>query len=416
MTKRLAMLLVFLLADALAAAAGSGGSAYSIFGVGDLRYPAGVRAAGMGGAGVGLPTPLSINPLSAASWSRISRVRLDAGLLYEGFRSSDGQRSLFRAAATFDGALLAIPVSTDEGIVIAAGFLPYSSVNYHTFSRGVQDGTDYLLNHRGDGGLTRGLAGFSWRPLPWLSAGATFDYYFGSRDNSLTMTIPDPAGGAPATGTITGSEDARGAGAGLSVLIENLGPAGTAFHTFSLGFVVESRAALTTTARTRYAFPTSTDSSAEVSGSTSLPLTLGAGVGYQLSDRTTLAADVLAQLWEQTAVNGRRPSDIRNATRFALGIERSPSRDPQAPWLERLTYRAGARFTATAVAPGGNPVNEWALTAGAGIPAGGGSVFSVTAELARRAATQQQLISDTIVRVVLSLSIGEEWFVRPPEE
>jgi hypothetical protein len=396
--------------------AGSGGSAYSIFGIGDLHSPAGMRNAGMGGAGLALTSGSSISANSPAAWSRINRVRLEAGMLYEGFHSSDGSRSLYRAAGTFDGALLAIPASTEYGVVFAGGFLPYSSVSYNTFTRGSQAGVDYLLNHKGSGGIGRGLAGLSCAPLPWLSFGASADYYFGSMERSrilsATSTTTLPASG----GTTTESITSHGLGVTASFIIESFDWAGASLRPLSFGFMMSSRTKLAATSQTRYTFASEADSSAETSGTLVLPLTFGAGLGYQAGERYTLAADVLTQLWEKAEMNGASPADLRNSTRVAVGAERSASRDPLSHWLDRLSYRVGFAYAATYYRPDGNPVNEWGVTAGTGIPFSGDARLNMSVEYAHRAGAHQSLITDNIIRVLLSLTISEEWFVRPEEE
>jgi hypothetical protein len=410
--KRLALMLLALLVTVSAAFSGSGGSAYSIFGIGDLRSITGMRNAGMGNAGLGLASPASINALAPASWARINRVMLEAGVLYEGFNSTDGTRSLYRAAGTFGGALLAVPISTDYGVVFTGGFLPYSSLNYSTFTRGSQAGVEYLLNHRGQGGLGRGLAGLSYAPLPWLSLGSSLDYYFGTMDRSSAMTAATSAG-AISGGTITRSITAHGVGVTASALIEHFGATGTALHPLSFGLMAGSRAVLRSTDQTKYKFATESDSTAETQGTFVLPLTLGAGAGWAIDERHTAAADIVTQLWEKTGTND---PDLRNSTRIAAGIERSATRDPLTPWADRLIYRLGFSWTATYYNPDGNPVHEWAVTAGTGIPFAGDARLDLGVEYARRSARDEGLITDSIIRVFLSLHISEAWFVRTEEE
>jgi hypothetical protein len=409
-------LLVAIVLSAATASAGSGGSAYSIFGIGDLHSPAGMRNAGMGGAGLGLTSTSSISANSPAAWSRINRVRLETGVLYEGFNSTDGSRSLYRAAGTFEGALLAIPASTEYGVVFVGGFLPYSSVSYNTFSRGSQEGIDYVLNHKGSGGLGRGLVGLSCAPLSWLSFGASADYYFGSMERSR-MFSPSSTTTLPAYGgTTTESITTHGLGVTASFIMENLGWADASLRPFSLGFTMSSRTKLNATSQTRFTYASEGDSSAETAGILVLPLSFGAGVGYQAGERYSLAADISTQLWERSEISGVTPADLRNSTRFAVGGERSGSRDPLAHWIDRVSYRLGFAYTATYYRPDGDPVNEWGITAGAGIPFSGEARINLGVEYAHRSGANTHRITDNIIRVLLSINISEEWFVRPEEE
>jgi hypothetical protein len=396
--------------------AGSGGSAYSIFGIGDIRYMSGMRNAGMGGAGLGLSSASSISTISPAAWSRIDRVRLEAGVLYEGFHSSDGHTSIYRAAGTFQGSLLAIPISPRDGIVFAGGFVPYSAVNYNTFDSGRLEGIDYLLNYKGTGGLGRGFAGLSYAPLPWLSMGTAVAYYFGSAEKSFTLFASEATGRGVSGGTTTDVITAHGTGVIASVLIESFGQISEALRPLSLGLTAGSRTWLKTASQTRYKFTSETDSTAEVPGTLVLPLSFGAGVGYQVTDRFSVAADIFAQLWEEAEVNGAPPADIRDATRIAVGGELAGSREPAARWFERISYRLGSSYTATYYSPDGNPVNEWGVTGGASIPFAGDALLNLGVEYAHRSVPDQSLITDNIIRVLLSINIGEGWFNRPDDE
>lgn len=182
-----AILLTF---GASLATAGSGGSSYSILGLGDIRYFPGSRSAGMGYTGIALQSPQYINWVSPATWSRINYTRFEAAALYEGFRSTDGNKSRYLARLDFNGALLAIPVSTDNGIVFVAGITPFSSVNYDTYTSGKyissSDTLAYSLHHVGSGSLDRGMVGLSWSPFSTFSIGTSLNYLFGSIDHAVT--------------------------------------------------------------------------------------------------------------------------------------------------------------------------------------------------------------------------------------
>jgi hypothetical protein len=108
------------------ATAGNGGSAYTMFGIGDLRYYPSPRSAGMGYTGLGLPSSTSINTLMPAAWSRINRVRIEANGLYEGINTAESGKALYQARGLFNGAMLAFPISPANGIVFVGGLSPYS--------------------------------------------------------------------------------------------------------------------------------------------------------------------------------------------------------------------------------------------------------------------------------------------------
>ncbi len=409
---RTIFLLLAALLVAVTAHGGTGGSTYSLFGIGDLRYFPNTRSAGMGYTGLALPSSNFINGVQPAAWSRINRVRLDAGVRYEGFKSTDGNKSLFLANSDFSGALLAIPISPVNGIVGVVGFTPYSNVNYDLFVQGKQEGIDYQINYTGNGGVSRGLAGLSYAPLPELAFGASFNYLFGSIDNAQTFspTTPDTYGGVTTkTMTLHGiTVSIGGQFTGFGKIAESLTP-------FSLGFVVTTPGNLKTERQTRYAYLVETDTLPAVKGRLSVPVAYGIGLAYQPNERYLVAADYYAQQWGNAQFNGVDPIEIRNHYRMGIGGERLPDRDASA-WFARLAYRLGFYYSSTYYKINGEPINEWGVTGGFAIPLFGDARLNTALEYGSRGTTRIGLIKDNFVRMSFSVTLSEPWFQRYEEE
>jgi hypothetical protein len=415
--RRIAGAFLLLAAAAAPLTAGSGGSAYSIFGVGDLRLSSSLESAGRAYTGLAFAPFSSIGTMSAASWHRLDRVTLEAGFLYEGFSSSDGSRSLYRAAANVNGALLALPVSQPDGIVIAGGFVPYSNVSFNTFTRGSEGGTDYVLNQVGSGGLGRGFIGVSWAPAPWLAVGGMMDYLFGSLEREERLTTNSPTGVTRPVSSVSGqSLTSSGFGGTASVIFTGFNLIHPDLAPLSLGLLLTPGTTITTTTRSTFLYPAERDTTDEVEGDLGLPLTTGVGLSWTFGTRTVLLAEVHAQQWGKTRVNDAPPPSVRNSRRLAVGVERLPSREAVASWLDRLALRAGAAWHATYYEVNGTAVDEWLVTAGAGLPLFGGARLHLAGEYAARGTTENGLIRDNIFRVTASLTLTEEWFLRPPAE
>lgn len=391
--------------------AGSGGSAYSIFGLGDLRYMTSTRGIAMGYTGIGLHSTNHINSMAPATWSRINHTRLDAGMLYEGFNSSNGTRSLYRANGDFSGALLAIPVSPTYGVVFVGGFTPYSNVSYNTFTSGTQAGIDYTLNHVGSGGLGKGLIGLSYAPTQDIAFGASLDYLFGTVEHSRRLTATSTTS-TPAVGGITNeSTTLHGITTTLSTLFTGFGKVSESLQPLSIGVVVTSRGNLKSTRQLYYQYTAERDSSDETSGRVSVPVALGIGLAYQSGERYLFAADYFTQGWKNSDLNG-----LRNSFRLGVGAERIGNRDPQAQWLDRVAYRLGFAYHGTYYRVNNEPINEWTITGGVGIPFGFDGRINLAMEYGQRGLTGNNLIKDTIVRFTFGLSLSEQWFVRYEED
>lgn len=401
-----------MLLTAMTGNAQTGGSSYSIFGIGDIRYLPSTRSAGMGYTGLAMPSANYINSMQPAAWSRINRVRLEAGILYEGFKSTDGTRSLYLANSDFSGALLAIPISPAHGIVAALGFTPYSNVNYNLFAHGEQGGIDYQTNHTGSGGISRGLVGLSYAPLQDLALGASFNYLFGSIDNATTFSPTDPqyAGGV-ATLTTT----LRGITVSFGGQYNGFGGIAEPLRALSLGFAVTTRGNLKTTRETTYGFLTEQDTIPQSNDRVTVPLAYGVGLAYQAGERYLLAADYYSQPWGDATFNGVDLPEIRNSSRFGIGGELLPERDASG-WFARLVYRLGFYYHATYYNINDEPINEWGATGGIAIPLFGDARLNTSFEYGSRGTTNNGLVKDKVFRVSFSVTLSEPWFQRYEEE
>ncbi len=419
-TRSLLLCCTILAGTAAMALAGGGGSTYSVLGLGDLRYLPGARGAGMGYTGIGLPGSLFINPTAPATWSQITRTRVDASLLYEGFSTSDGRISRYLAETNFAGALLAIPVSPVDGFVVVAGFTPYSNVSYNLSKAGTyQTATDtlnYASRSVGTGGLGQAELGLSWAPFNQLALGASVNYVFGTINRALTMTTSQ-------TGFAVGSSLQTEAMRGLLVNVGALysGFRGV-FRPLSLGVNITTPGTLNSSREKTFTYSggnqvlPSFDTLQLASGKVKIPLALGFGLSWAVSDRAVFAADYRTQAWGSSEFYGTPPEGIRNSSMAGIGFERMASRDPSASFGNHLSYRLGFMYNSTYYEVKGVPINEWLGTGGVSLPISADARLNLSAEYGVRGSRTNSLVRDSVFRFTISVTLGEMWFVRPEEE
>ncbi len=403
---------IFLALLGATAFAGDGGSAYSAFGIGDLRYFPSVRSAGMGFTGIGIPSGVQVNSLTPAAWSRIKNVRIEATGLYEGIRSSESERSLYQGRGLFNGALLAIPVSTDKGIVFVGGFTPYSYTAYNVSFFNTQSDLEYRINEIGSGGLSKGQIGLSYMPLPDLSIGASFNYLFGkSTVERKFLPLSTNTPGA----TLTINEDNRGVNFTVGGQFNGFGRISESLAPFSLGFVLSTKANMYFDLTNIFFFETAVDSLFSAERKFTIPLAFGVGAGYQIQDRWIIAADYYMQKWSDAIYDGQPFESIRDAHRFGIGAEKLPLRDASS-WWDKLAYRFGFAYEATYYQFGSEKVNGWAATGGVTMPLFGENRLNLALEYGERGQKTTRFVKDSIIRFAISLTMSEPWFVRYEEE
>jgi hypothetical protein len=397
--------------------AGSGGSIYSLIGIGDLRHLPNVRSAGMGYAGYALTSPYSINTLSPATWGKIDRARVEASMLYEGFNSSNATTSRFLARGDVSSAILAFPLSSARGIVIAAGFTPYSKVDYNTYASSSYvsptDTMPYSLHYTGSGGISKGQLGLSYAPTRSLSLGASLNYLFGTMERATVMT---PRTSTYYPGTQNEETTMNGPTFTLSALIDSLGGVADFLQPFSFGLVATTRASMTSTHRFIYTFSDQSDSSTEDTDIMTIPASFGVGIAYHPSERWIVALDYTSQAWSSMEYRGKTPDGIRDAWMVGFGVERLPAREAGVPVLDRIAYRLGFAYESSYYSPNGNGINSWAITGGLGLPVSVDARLNLAIEYGVRGTTANALIQDRILRFSASLSISEQWFQRSDED
>src|SRR5439155_1874127 len=99
--------------------------------------------------------------------------------------------------------------------------------------------------------------------------------------------------------------------------------------------------------------------------------------------------------------------NIRDSYRFGTGVELVPKKDPAAPFTQRIAYRFGIFYNASYYQVKGEKINEAGLTGGFGIPLLSDTRLSISGEYSFRGTTDLQLQKDKILRISLTLDIGE---------
>ena len=398
--------------------AGDGGSIYSRFGLGDIRYGYSAQSLGMAGSGLALRSAANIDGTNPAAWSSIIRTRYTISALYEGYSSTSGGSSAFLSSASFNGAMIAIPIAPKSGIVFAGGITPVSRVNYNAVAPASQSGLNYTIRFRGDGGLSAAHAGLSATIADNLHAGAKFEYYFGTLRHTVRQEF---SSSAYTNAEVIRSTQLRGVGGTFGLIYSGLGRLFGLGETeqFSFGAYLATPAALSTDQDDFLSYEngglTTRDTTTVGHGSDHLPAAFGAGLSYA-SERIVLAADLQYQNWNSYTESGVHPAEIRDSYRYSAGVEVVPKRDPAAPFTQRMAYRAGVFYHQTYYQINNQPINELGLSAGLGIPIFGETRFHFGAEYAIRGTNDYQLQKDNIFRMSFTITGGELWFVRPQEE
>jgi hypothetical protein len=393
-----------------------GGSAYTRYGLGDIRYYQSGRSVGFGGIGAAVFSNYSINRLNPAGWTTLTRTRYEISGMFEGILTSDRAKSAYFADMSFAGFMISFPIMPSRGITFAGGILPYSNVKYEVVTQTKIDELQFGSRYIGDGGISVGHLGSSVRIGSDINLGARFNYYFGP----LTYTTQQNFSVSDYTNPeVRRSTYLSGIGftfggifTGLSSIL-NLPKSSS----LNIGLVLTTGSNLKQTQEKYYKFNNqvvlSYDTLITEKEDIKIPLAIGGGISY-MTERYLIASDFHYQGWGGTTILDT--PELQNALRIALGTELLPKKDPSMSPLKQTIYRAGIYYNSTYYKVNNRSIDEYGITAGIGIPVFGEIRLDMGIDFSMRGTTEDYLQKDNIFRFTLSLAGGEPWFVRPAQD
>ncbi|MDI6804680.1 MAG: hypothetical protein QME58_12695 [Bacteroidota bacterium] len=389
--------------------AGTGGSTYSRYGIGDLQYNGNTSTRGMGGTAIASLSPFSSNRLNPAGWTQINRTRFSADLFYQGISIDDGKQKSFLSGINYYGFDFAVPVSDTNGIVIAAGLLPYSKVDYNIVTKGSFNNFNYDLTYIGEGGLSAAYIGGSYSPIPQLHIGLKFNYLFGNINHQINQIF--------ASGEATSFDLHR-----VQKLFGINGTAGIIYsglNDVNIGFLISTPSNLTAELNRYYNYKDggniiTRDSILFEENNFKIPLAVGLGVSYTTNSRYHFAADFYTQDWSKTEMLRDMSGTLKKNQRISAGAELLPVSGTKVSDFDRVGLRFGFFQNQTYYLVQNQKINELGFTAGIDFPIFGETRLAVAFDYSTRGTTSLQ--KDNIYRISFGINGAELWFLRPVEE
>lgn len=421
------MLALFVLSSSSLYAQFNGGnisSPYSIYGIGDLRTSGTATSRSMGGAGIADRDPILINMYNPAALSIAPRQTFLFSIGAEGVNNylSTSKGSTSKNAANLGYIALRFPIAKKLGFGFSMS--PFSSTGYAIRVSDVQNDivTDIgSVNyyHQGSGDIGEYKIGLGWEPLKGFSVGANLVYYLGTLKHS-TEIITEPFVSNNTFANISRERNVTlnkpSAQIGLQYHVStgkesSLVLAATYMPRIESGVNVNyfARSILNSAVDTIY--------NKTQKESFALPQTIAGGISYNTS-KLKISLDYKNQSWKNSFGpffdEGNKVSyTSRNEVNF--GIQYIPNRYDIRSFAKRLSYRAGVRYSNSYMKINGHPINEYAISAGVGIPFA--SVFSsinVGVEYGMRGTKRDGMIKTNFFNFFIDINLfaDSQWFVR----
>ena len=411
MSKRGLVIILFMWACIAGAyAQNNTSSPYTRYGYGGLIDAGFGQNRSMGGISYGLRANKFTNPGNPASFTAIDsltfRFESAACLKFSSYEDANG------AQAKTNGNLeyLAFQFPVKKWLGVSAGLLPFSAVGYDFQSKETQpstilgDSLNTTYSYRGSGGITQFYLGAAVNPFPHFSVGVSLNFNFGTIKHSSLVSFDNKAYYPTSLENEIRVSNFTGLfGAQYILLLPKE-------QKMTFGAIFQPKSGFGKRAGQTIIY---TDTTKKITDNNEfdLPLTLGTGFVYNWSEKLLAGLDYKYQAWSNAGYFGRKPFTDRN--KLSLGIEYQPNNNSKN-YLYRVYYRAGANYSNFYAKVNGKDINEYAVSAGLGLPLKRGlnpTVLNLVFEYGNIGTTSHDLIKEQYFKFTLNMTINERWFM-----
>lgn len=429
-------------------------SPYSMYGPGELLTPGNVQMRSMGGIGIGMRTSGQVNTQNPAAASITPRKSFLFDFSFDGTHYRNRQAKFDATGmethtaktvyntVNLHNIALAFPIAKGLGAMFSIA--PYSSVGYKMSMTDQNDNNwadigRVVYGYAGEGDITEVKLSVGWAPWRNLSIGVAAKYFWGNIDREYTTSIPNVITGSGEFAATKGVDRYRvnnfklQAGIQWNMIL-------TEKRIFTLGATYDLGGRLNPKMQ-NYVYTDNTINNIQSAPITDITRTLDlrvpheVGVGLYYQDRVIAwGVDYKYSAWGSNNKSLDENTNIKdiavaytNTHTIKLGFEITPKRTDVRNYLNRMTYRVGARLGNYYQTFAGERINQLAITAGLGFPVKiwGASSVNVGFEYGRMsspATTQLNgmkvgLVTQNYYKIsvgfsLFSLDTSDYWFVR----
>ena len=397
--------ILFLLLIPAALVAQNGGSVLSRFGVGELDNLSTARQRAMGNSGSAITSGFDVHATNPAAWSFVNGLRLQGNTSYE-YESSSKDAALSYGSFTFKSLQFVLPLEENWRSRLVAGIHSLSTIGYEVSAKGSTDGRTFNAGYAGEGGLAFASVGTGLQPLPSLSIGLAMRWYFGSIDQRMSVDFDD-ANYFDAEQRLSSSHSGGG---------YLFGAAYTGIGGLTISASAATAAELDVSRDLHVQYSTHDSTIRGADGIQDIPVRYQGGFSYEINPRLLVAADVAVQDWTGARVFGTTQSELTSSYRIGAGAEWKLAGDGGQGMLRSTLLRFGFTHQRLPVLLDGVVQTETLGTLGLGIPVFGESRADMALEAGLRGVESDILGSRLMIRFSVSVSVGENWFVRRDTE
>ncbi len=437
---------------------------YSRYGLGFVADNNCAQSAQMGGLGAAFQSPETVNYLNPASYASLQFTTFDAGV--SGNFNKLKTQTLKAKQNSFSLNYLSIFFPVNKYWTTGASLLPFSTKDYSVSQSQAFDTANIMkFEYEGSGTLYNLSWGNGFK-YKGISVGFNMGYLFGKLNNNTLSSPINPNGSydqnAYTTWSFTNlkaSSFVYNIGAQYNLDIKSkkdsnktynvvFGVAGSSpvkfsktsyidngLYNFQSGYLVNRNtdAGISDFVKDYIDPRVSTQAILDTlsekyhqSANVKIPATFNIGIMAYQGIRWKVGVDFKLQTWKKyQGYENNAASNLNNSWRVAFGGEFLPNDKNFSKFFSRMKYRAGFNYSRTNITINNQPISEYGINFGLGIPlivtttSEEGLLqkvyiyaFNVGVEAGSRGTVQQNLVRENFVRLKIGISLNDRWFVK----
>ena len=407
-------------------------SPYSFYGIGSLDFKGTSESRAMGGVSVyndsihmNFRNPASYTGKNMFSFNNEGRlVKFTVGLGHSETDLKTSTNSSETTNTSFEYLGLNIPMGK---FGFGFGLIPFSSVGYKLQSSNADNQLQY--KYSGNGGLNKAFLGFAYQLSNNLAIGFDAKYNFGNIQNSaLEYLYDDESLPLDYQAREQNRSDLSGVNFNFGLtfrggITENLELHASLAH--SPDYNLSSRnsrtfASVVINPNTQIEFPVNEinvdlESLGLDKTDLSMPSITSIGFGISKPKKWFIGAEytsITSSVFSNDLISIEN-SEFEDSSKISFGGFYIPDYASFSKFWNRVVYRAGFYSEKTGLVINNESINEFGISFGLGIPAGGlFSNVNTTVEFGKRGTTKENLVEENFVNFQLSLSLNDRWFIK----
>jgi hypothetical protein len=353
---------------------------------------------------------IHLNLRNPAGYGRLKLTTYTVGGSHQSTQLKNDQASESSRTTSLDYLAIGIPIGK---LNFGFGLIPFTSVGYKILNVNEETANRFT----GRGGMNKVFLSAGYAVTDNLSLGVNVDYNFGNIQRNFT---------AFQNGIQFGTRqidrtDLSGFNLNFGLdyqrtLSENLNFYTAATYSPKMGISAKKirNTATITLGANGSELITSENNITFPDSDLNLPSKLTLGAGFGASNKWFLGAEysnIQAEDFNPVTLN--QDVSYQNASQYRLGGFYIPEYNSLTNYFNRIVYRAGIRFEETGLQISNEAINEFGISFGVGLPAGNNfSNANLGIEYGQRGTTNSGLIKENFLKLSISLSLNDKWFVQ----